>query len=575
MIITKQKSTISYSVKSFFDTLEGLHFTSLLFMKTWMVAHVKRISTNIKEQFSLFQVIKLTITCLILVTAIYIRFYDAIINAAPPLSDSYVTLAWMKYIDARELFHDGIYPQGFHIYLSTLYKFAAIDGLFILRYTGPLNAVFIMMGIYFCVKKWAGTSFGALVAAALYGCFPFVMEWFPLERQVGTNSQEFAFVFIFPTLYFLIKYCLTNNSSYLSSGIAGTAVIGLVHTFAFVFIGLLIGLLIICYFFMIREFNQTVSRLVGYSLLTVVLAVIPMGVGRLLGKEFHSSSVEYLLSQSTRQVYPNLVFIDYFVLAILGMSIVVFLFKKTLLSRDERFVFLFTVLAGSLTFMIYYFGGVLSNSVLITSRSLELWGLMVPFSIGICLSYLSKPMKRGKKRSYILFLVSIFLLIFLLNPKPIIGYKLEHNANIEQYLKIRNKEKPKTWLLVSNDEGYSVVLGTGFHMHISDFIAAFDPKFEALTRVGNSEPDETIPPYIYILLEKNVFEVDRSNSVYTLLQPKYIQRQSDYKTLEKWLNEHMEQNHPVKIFYEDANIVIYRLEDEKAKEKLKKTIWTK
>ena len=92
----------------------------------------------------------------VLGTAAYVRFYDAVHYAAPALSDGAVTLAWMKFINNRLIFEEGIYPQGFHITLSLLSKFAAIDPLYILKYTGPLNGVLTAAGFYFVLSRLNG-----------------------------------------------------------------------------------------------------------------------------------------------------------------------------------------------------------------------------------------------------------------------------------------------------------------------------------------------------------------------------------------------------------------------------------
>jgi hypothetical protein len=562
----KKRPTISYFLKSLFDFLEGLHFTNGKIIKVWIIVKLGIIREHLKEQFKLTKAIEVILFIIILSIASYIRFFDAIYNAAPPLSDSYVTLAWMKYIDSRVLFHDGIYPQGFHIYLATLFKFSAIDGLYVLRYTGPLNSIFIMLGLYYVIKKFSGNGIGALVAASIYGCFVSFIDWFPIERQVGTNSQEFAFVFIFPALYFLINYCLTNKNQNLYYGMLGTAVIGLVHSFAFVFMGLLIGILLICYLIQMRKISQIIMRLVVCSLLTVVIAIVPIGLGMIFGKELHSSSVDYLLSNNNNnQFYPMLVLVDYTTLACLSINLLL-LFNKRI-TKKERFVILFCVLSGLLTFCIYYFGGTITNSVLVASRSLELWGLMVPFIIGICLSVASKQLSYKKlKVAFFILTISLCTTLLYLKAGPIIGYKLEHNANIEQYLKIRKDMRPKSWLMVSNDEGYSVALGTGFHMHLYDFLHNFDSSKETLTRFGESKPDLSIPPHVFILFEKNIFKVSKDNSIYPLLEPKYKQRETDYIKLVDWLNNHETNDYSVVIYYEDANIIIYYLEGKVARQ---------
>jgi hypothetical protein len=559
-----QKPTISYLMKSLFDLLEGLHYIDRKVVKGWLFIKINFILVYLKEKYKLESAIEFFSFIVILSISIYIRFFDAIKNAAPPLSDSYVTLAWMKYIDAREVFHDGIYPQGFHIFLSILLKFSAIDGLFVLRYTGPFNAIFITLGLYFMIKKLTNNRIGALIAITIYGYLLATIQWFPIERQVGTNSQEFAFIFIFPVLYFLIKYCLFNKIQDLYYGMLGTAVIGLVHTFAFAFIGVLIGVLLICYFIKERKISIAFIKLVLYSLLTVVIALLPIGIGLLIGKDLHSSSVDYLTASSNKIDFPDLVQIDVISLLCL-LTILLLLFKKGM-SKNDRFIGLFTILAGGGTFSIYYFGGSLTNSVLIASRSLELWGLLVPFTIGICFSLVCKqlPLPWSKLPHFIM-LVYLCTSLLYFKPSPIIGYKLEHNANIEQYLKIREYQQ-KSWLMVSNDEGYAVVLGTGFHMQLHDFINTYDPAEKSLTKIGETKPNEYLPPHVFILLEKNIFKVSNTNSIYSILEPKYKQRQQDFTKLTNWLNEHKAKGFKVKTFYEDANIIIYYLEVESSQE---------
>jgi len=120
--------------------------------------------------------------------ASYLRFYDAIKNAGIALSDAYVTLAWTKYIEARQLFHDGLYPQGFVIVLSVIRKVASIDPLLVLKFIGPLNAVLIVVGLYYFASRSTRSPVAGLVAAFVYGVLPNTL---PIEyqRQASTNSQ--------------------------------------------------------------------------------------------------------------------------------------------------------------------------------------------------------------------------------------------------------------------------------------------------------------------------------------------------------------------------------------------------
>jgi hypothetical protein len=569
----EQKPAISYLTKYLFDILDGIHYTSGKIIFQSVLAQLRLFGTQFKEKFQMKHAVEIFLFLVILAVAIYIRFYDVFINAAPPLADSYVTLAWMKYIDGREIFHDGIYPQGFHIYLATLLKFSSIDGLLVLRYTGPFNTILITIGLYYVIRKLTENGIGALIASSIYGCLLIYIYWFPIERQVGTNSQEFAFVFIYPVLYFLIRFCLSNKNQYLYIGIIGTTIIGLVHSFAFAFIGLLIGLLIISSLIITKAFSKALVRLAGFSLLTVGIALIPILLGVLLGKEFHSTSLDYLLSNNNKQSSPSLILVDYITLTCLCITLLLLLSKK--MTKQDRFISLFTVMAGFLTFGIYYLGGSLTNSVLVATRSSELWGILVPFSIGITFSFIFKllPMK-WSFRTYFFFTVYLCIILYICKPSPIIAYKLEHNATIEQYLKIRSLYRPKTWQIISNNEGYAVSLGTGYHMHINDFIKQYDPNREALTKNGEMKPDENLAPDIFLFVEKQMFKVSESNSIYPILVHEYRQREKDYEELQQWLNQHKSNSFPVEVFYEDSKVIIYHLKVKVAKQKQDKIIWS-
>ncbi|NTW05076.1 MAG: hypothetical protein HGA27_03015, partial [Peptococcaceae bacterium] len=166
----------------------------------------------------------------------YLRFYDAIMHAAPAMSDAYVTLAWMKYMDQRLLFHDGIYPQGFHIYLSIIRKFATNDHLYILKYIGPMNTVLITLGLYFFILKITKQILPAIMAAFVFGVLGGSITGIEWSRQVSTNSQEFALVFLLPAWYFILSYLQSSNKSYLWTAFVCCGIIGLVHTIVFLFL---------------------------------------------------------------------------------------------------------------------------------------------------------------------------------------------------------------------------------------------------------------------------------------------------------------------------------------------------
>lgn len=548
---------MSYHLKKMFDLLDGLVKYNRSVFITFLNRKYEEYRFKMIESFSWLGLLEGIALAIIICVSSYLRFYDTFVHAALPMSDSYVTLAWMKYIDARSLFHDGIYPQGFHIYLATLFKFAAVDPLFILRYTGPLNSIFTMIGFYFVVRKLTKNGIGAVVAAWLYGILYIVFPFLEIQRQAATNSQEFAFVFIFPAIYFSLKYLLNKGKEDLFVGLACLAILGLVHSLAFALAGMLLVIMIVCTPVILKNRWKEVFHICLGAVITVVLSLLPLGAGFLLGKDFNSSSAEYLVSKQVFS-YPKLNDLDFISLGLLAVLLIILVRKGT--SREDRFIGLFTIVAGGSVFFLYYAGGVLTQSTLIASRSADLWGLTIPFCAGIAISYLLKSNHVIWNVSLsILSIGSILVMLFLYKPEPIIPYKLEYDENIEQYLHIRNTFGPKTWMMVSQEEGYSVALGAGYHMHLGDFLKNYSPNGEALTKTSDGSIDKNLAPNIFIFQEKKLFEVSKTNSVYSILEPQYKRRMAEYEQLTKWINIHKDAGFKVDTFFEDQNIIVYYL----------------
>ena len=138
----REKKTITvmgHLLNSLFNVLEGLLKFKVMDALTKVLNRITKLKSTFQQKISWNLAWEGLAFIIIIGVSSYLRFYDAFASAAPPMSDSYVTLTWMKYIDARQLFHDGIYPQGFHIYLATLFKFAAVDALYILRYSRSVH----------------------------------------------------------------------------------------------------------------------------------------------------------------------------------------------------------------------------------------------------------------------------------------------------------------------------------------------------------------------------------------------------------------------------------------------------
>ncbi|MFA6808779.1 MAG: hypothetical protein WCR27_07285, partial [Eubacteriales bacterium] len=310
----------------------------------------------------------------------YLRFKDPLAHAAPGLSDASVTLAWMKYIKGRILFHDGIYPQGFHIYLATLQEFARSDAIYILKYAGPLNGVLTTIGIYFLVFKFSSNKMAGILAAFSYGILgPFLpLGW---TRQASTNSQEFAMVFLAPVWYFTARYLETKEKRLLVTGFAGFAVIGFIHTLVWGF--MVIGVAIMIFISVLSNFRTNIKsclQIILAGVITSVLTMLPLLFGFVAGTELHSSSLQYLTTSMLAEI-TKLSYLDY--AAVIGT--IIYLLYLTIEKIKGKILGSkpFIVLLCFVSLFAYAYLGWLTQNALLAGRTGILWSVVVSISIGM------------------------------------------------------------------------------------------------------------------------------------------------------------------------------------------------
>ena len=516
-----------------------------------------------KNKIAVWNVVMLLIT---LGYSSYLRLYDAFVNAAPAMADSYTTLKWMKFINNRILFPDGIYPQGFHIYLATLQKFAFIDPLYILKYVGPINCVFIALGIYFVLSRITENKTAGVVGAIVYGILiSFMVN--DLARQAATNSQEFGYLFVIPTLYFLAKYISSNRKKDFITALSGVAITALVHTisFAFIAIGVVI-LIIIAMLINFKKYWRRISSVVGIGLFSGFVGILPVGIGLLLKKGLNSSSQSFLTEKASVIGFHILSKMDYIgLMCILIIFIyLLFNFKKI----EENILYVFILILNIVSFLIYYLGGNFTQNAVIATRFIDLWCLTLPLIIGMGFYVVISLLKNIKIRNVLTVgscMGFILFCAFYINPKPIIPYKMEYNSNVEQYLKISKMFIPTDWMIVSQQEGYAVVMGKGYHLMMGDFLENFSPASKDLIDKSSNIIVKT--PDIFLYQEKNVFLTTFTKEI------DYPLRKVQDEQLQTWVDKYKETHSNLSIFYEDKNIKIYRIHQQLTDDEVQSKIW--
>ncbi len=496
---------------------------------------------------------KMVLLGVILGYSAYLRYYDAVVHAAPAMSDAYVTLAWAKYINRRVLFHDGIYPQGFHIYLSVLHKIAGQDPFFTLKYAGPFNGVLTALGLYWVASRLGESPTCGLLAAFLYGALG---RWLPLEwqRQASTNSQEFAMVFLLPVLYMAHQYLQHGKRRDWWAAVSGALVMGWVHALIYGFS--LLGMIVLGLAHLGANWRQAWKRLVSLALgigATGLLSLLPVALGLLLGRGFHGASAEYMTAKLTVAapvIYP----LEWAALLGFALYLAVALIRRRELGNTE----LFLVGLGALTFAVYRSLGPLTGNAVLATRTNIFWALLATIGCDLGWSSLVSLWPAGRNGPRLSLVCSLLLLVGLLtlyHPAPANPYKLQYDSAVEQVLLISQRFLPTEWMLVSAEEGYALALGKGYHLMLGDFLAWYDPTREQLiTDHAGVGGDPLTTPDIFILGEKRLFVVEMQEMKAILAR-----RKQEYRALEQWIQEYRAYHNNLSIFYEDDDIVVYRI----------------
>lgn len=493
--------------------------------------------------------------------AAVMRFTDVFINAAPAMSDAYVTLAWIKYIGSNQLFYDGIYPNGFHIYMSLMQKVTSLDPMHILKFSGPVTSMLILYAIYFFVSKMLNSKPAGLVSATVYGLFGEFLTA-DVQRQVATNAQEFGFLFILPCLFFTYRYLLSGKKRDLV--IAGTAlaVSGLVHSLSFVYAA--VWIVVVYVGFLLVDPKNTIKKFTSIlitGLSASVIMLIPILMGLLFGKPFHGASLEFAVKRGEGTL-PYITLADYFVFVSLGVAFLYIIVHRMRNKKKDGINSTVTIclfLIGATTVCIYFFGGYITKSMVLASRTGDIYAMITAIITGLgfycfmslCFDSLKKT---GWKIATTLGLAGTVVMTLIVAPGPIIPYKMEYNSFIEQYFRISKEVRDTEWLMVSQEEGYATCMGTGWHLMTGDFLELADPKVPFAAKEASGGRIDV--PHLFIYIEEEPFE---TYSKMRELKEAYQRRLKESDLLKKWVEEYQRENSDAEIFYQDPYLTVIRI----------------
>ena len=295
LFYVKFKNRISFREKlrdfifAFSDVVTGQLKLSLIIRnylreKISNISHgVKRFATWYFDKNAGFHIVG---TLCVLVLCIRRGFF-AIISQGFPTSDVTVHTSWVNFTDAGYIFSDGIYPFALHNIVSAMARITFIDVVTIMRFMGPLNAIFMGLLLMIFITRIFKSPAASIITAMVY-CLSSFGSGAVIDRIYFTLPQEYGMMYILPAGYFMIKFLEEQRTiDGITFSFAASMTVA-AHFYDAIFSVPLCFCLVIPYFTFLFK-KKVFLKMVLSVMLAAVVALGPMFVGLALGYHWQGS----------------------------------------------------------------------------------------------------------------------------------------------------------------------------------------------------------------------------------------------------------------------------------------------
>lgn len=276
--------------------LGGGQYRAEIFIKDWLRKGWMWLKNGVKSFFKSLTVGKV-IYFLIGLAAFLIlmqrRLTPFFGSHAYMTSDMYVHHKWINYMEAGDIFYDGIYPFGMHNIISAFHLLSGLQMNQIFRYYGAVNCFLVAaMAVYF-LRRTGRTKAMVLIYLVIYGVTNFTGNEYAY-RMAFTTPQECGMPFLLVSLLFLGKFLESKKKEDGIYFILSASLIVSFHFFTAIFAIVLCGGLGLTYLRRIWK-EKLLRPLFKCLLLIICISCLPFLVGKLEGK-FWQGSMSWALS---------------------------------------------------------------------------------------------------------------------------------------------------------------------------------------------------------------------------------------------------------------------------------------
>ncbi|MBI4261844.1 MAG: hypothetical protein HY658_14925, partial [Actinobacteria bacterium] len=200
--------------------------------------------------------------------------------------DSYFHMAWTTLLQDNRIYTDGIYPHGFHAFLSVWDRFHPGPTFDLIRFAGPLIGGMFSVVLYFVVSRVARHIGAGLVAAGIYGILGMNTDMLQFwNRQISAVPEEFAVLFVPLALYCAIRYVNEGDRQLLAFAAMATGVVAFVHPVPLLFLA--VGLGGVAFAALVTGRLVRVPALALWTFHTALAGNIYLVIGALAGTKFY------------------------------------------------------------------------------------------------------------------------------------------------------------------------------------------------------------------------------------------------------------------------------------------------
>jgi hypothetical protein len=521
---------------------------------------------------------------IILTVGLIIRLMHAMEHQYYASSDPYVHLQWANLLSENNIYSDGVYPYGFEVILSVLSRVFILDLYSIIRFFGPFTGLLLFLSILYFVKENLKREYQiAMLAIAVYVAtmgLP-VNVW----RQLSALPMEYGAIFLLPGIHFLVKYFRTEQRKHLILAAEVLMLTVFIHPFTAMAMGVsyvAIALLHVDKWLRPAAF----LRLAGFMAAAGLIGVLPIMVGLVLGKQFHSVSLTYL--NSSIQIPAAGSAPTEGLMAVLGYintnpGIITFLICAflaivyLLLSRHTDKRMGLSLLATAIVLFICMKSKQLGlPSLMPEDRAGVMFSVIAAVVIAFPLRLLNVRWMSAKSQyisKSVLCSAALLLVVYYGDFKTPVGNRYQYDQAAQHVELFKKNYIFLDWTVISPVEEAPMIRGYGWHYNLWEFVSVVSdwensakPEFKTShvfffveklpLRSGNAN-DPTLVP-ISSTMAARPFPKPEGNNL-----TDFFYRTPDTRALleakmNEWAEGYMKKYKDMDVFYEDEAFKVYR-----------------